>query len=53
MSELEFAGKSVVITGAAAGMGKAITLNFLKNGATVVAVDLNQDALDELEKVFH
>ncbi len=50
MSELEFAGKSVVITGAAAGMGKAITLNFLKNGATVVAVDLNQDALDELEK---
>ena len=50
MSELEFAGKSVVITGAAAGMGKAITLNFLKKGATVVAVDLNQKALDELEK---
>lgn len=50
MSELEFAGKSVVITGAAAGMGKAITLNFLKKGATVIAVDLNQKALDELEK---
>ena len=50
MSELEFTGKSVVITGAAAGMGKAITLNFLKKGATVIAVDLNQKALDELEK---
>ena len=48
MSTLEFAGKSVVITGAAAGMGKAITLNFLKNGATVVAVDINESALDEL-----
>lgn len=48
MSTLEFSGKSVVITGAAAGMGKAITLNFLKNGATVVAVDINESALDEL-----
>ena len=48
MSTLEFAGKSVVITGAAAGMGKATTLNFLKNGATVVAVDINESALDEL-----
>ena len=31
MDKLEFAGKSVVITGAAAGMGKEITVNFLKN----------------------
>ncbi len=50
MSELEFAGKSVVITGAAAGMGKAITLTFLKNGATVIAVDLNEKALNELKE---
>lgn len=50
MSKLEFAGKSVVITGAAAGMGKAITINFLKNGATVVAVDINGNALDELSR---
>ncbi len=47
MSQFEFIGKSVVITGAAAGMGKAITQLFLKNGATVIAVDLNEDALDE------
>lgn len=46
MDKLEFTGKSVVITGAAAGMGKAITVNFLKNGATVVAVDVNESALD-------
>ena len=50
MSNLEFAGKSVVITGAAAGMGKAITVKFLKNGATVVAVDINKSALDELDR---
>lgn len=48
MGKLEFTGKSVVITGAAAGMGKAITVNFLKNGATVVAVDVNESALDAL-----
>lgn len=47
MSQFEFTGKSVVITGAAAGMGKAITNQFLKNGATVIAVDLNENALDE------
>ena len=33
-----FTGKSVVVTGAAAGMGKAITLHFVKEGAAVVAV---------------
>lgn len=43
-----FTGKSVVVTGAAAGMGKAITLHFVKEGAAVVAVDLNENALNEL-----
>ena len=49
MSErTRFQGKSVVVTGAAAGMGKAITLDFVKEGAVVVAVDRNEDALTEL-----
>ncbi len=45
-----FTGKSVVVTGAASGMGKAITVDFLKEGADVVAVDINAEALEELKK---
>lgn len=46
----EFAGKSVVVTGAGAGMGKQITLDFLKQGATVVAVEINEQALADFIK---
>lgn len=46
-----FTGKSVVVTGAASGMGKAITVDFLKEGANVVAVDIHAEALEELKKV--
>ena len=35
----EFEGKSVVVTGAAAGMGLKITEGFLEKVAVVVAVD--------------
>ena len=38
----EFKGKSVVVTGAGAGMGKAITQGFLENGATVIGVDIKE-----------
>lgn len=38
---MRFAGKSVVITGAASGIGKATTLLFAREGATVFAADLN------------
>ena len=46
----EWIKKRVVVTGAAAGMGRAITEGFLKQGATVVAVDINQTALTDLQK---
>lgn len=50
----EFKGKSVVVTGAGAGMGKAITQGFLENGATVIGVDIKEEALsafkEELKK---
>ena len=49
----EFKGKSVIVTGAGAGMGKAITQGFLENGATVIGVDIKEEALsafkDELK----
>ena len=48
-NEKEFEGKSVVVTGAAAGMGLKITEGFLEQGAVVVAVDINQNALQNLE----
>lgn len=46
----EFSGKSVVVTGAGAGMGKQITLDFLKQGATVVAVEIKEELLVQFQK---
>lgn len=45
----EFDNKSIVVTGAAAGMGKCITEAFIQNGATVVAVDIKEAALAALK----
>jgi NAD(P)-dependent dehydrogenase (short-subunit alcohol dehydrogenase family) len=49
-SSKRFSGKSVVVTGAANGMGKQITLDFLDEKATVIGVDVNSEALFELKK---
>ena len=40
-------GKTALVTGAAQGIGRAICEAFLAEGATVIATDLNQNALDE------
>lgn len=48
MKKLE--NKVVIITGAGAGMGKAITLLFAEQGAKVIAGDINASRLDELSK---
>ncbi len=40
---------TVCITGAASGIGHAISLGFLEDGAKVVAVDINVDGLKPLE----
>lgn len=44
----KFTGKFVVITGAAGGIGQAVTRRFLNEGAKVCAVDKNTDALEKL-----
>ncbi len=40
-------GKSAVVTGAASGIGRAIALAFLREGASVLGADLNMDGLSE------
>jgi NAD(P)-dependent dehydrogenase (short-subunit alcohol dehydrogenase family) len=45
---LRFAGKTVVITGAASGIGKATCLLFASEGATVIAGDLDDAGGTEL-----
>jgi 3-hydroxybutyrate dehydrogenase len=41
-------GKTVVITGAASGIGRALALGFAGDGARVVATDINEVALSEI-----
>ena len=43
-------GKAAVVTGASSGMGKAIALAYLREGARVVAAARNMDALSALAK---
>ena len=46
-------GKVAVVTGAASGMGKAIAIDFVKEGAKIVATDMNEDGLKELDEVAY
>lgn len=43
----KFEEKTVLITGAGAGMGRASAQKFAKEGAFIVAIDLNEDAASE------
>ncbi|MBW2400625.1 MAG: SDR family NAD(P)-dependent oxidoreductase, partial [Deltaproteobacteria bacterium] len=42
-----FIGKTVIVTGAAGGIGRATVELFAREGARIVAVDLKQSPLDE------
>jgi NAD(P)-dependent dehydrogenase (short-subunit alcohol dehydrogenase family) len=49
---MKFENKIVVITGAAGGIGRALTTRFIKEDAKVVAVDITKDVLDKLSLDF-
>ena len=46
----EFSGQHVIVTGAASGIGKAITMAFIENGANVTACDKDRQNLEILAK---
>ncbi|MDD9903515.1 MAG: SDR family oxidoreductase [Rhodospirillaceae bacterium] len=46
MSSDEFQGRSIVVLGAASGIGRATALAFARGGAKVAALDVNTDRLD-------
>ena len=49
MTELDFTGKTIFITGASRGIGKGAALAFAKAGADIIALAKNKAALEELD----
>lgn len=52
MEYTEFKGKTVFITGAASGIGRAQTISFLENGANVYAFDRSEAGLAQLANQY-
>jgi NAD(P)-dependent dehydrogenase (short-subunit alcohol dehydrogenase family) len=48
-----FAGKTIIITGAASGIGRATALIFAREGANVVCADVNEDGARETAAVVN
>ncbi|MFE4519960.1 SDR family NAD(P)-dependent oxidoreductase [Kitasatospora sp. NPDC056783] len=46
------AGRSCVVTGAASGIGRAVAERFVREGASVVATDVDRDGLERLAERF-
>lgn len=44
---MRLAGKTILVTGAASGMGRVATRMFVEQGAKVIAADINEGALHE------
>ena len=42
--------KKIIVTAAAQGIGRATAMMFAKEGASVIATDINEEKLNELNK---
>jgi len=49
MSESRFAGKTILVTGAGSGIGKATAERLLNEGARVIAADISEKRLSDLK----
>jgi 3-oxoacyl-[acyl-carrier protein] reductase len=49
---IDFKNKSVIVTGSARGIGKAIALKFAELGAKVVISDMNEEATKATAEEF-
>ena len=49
--KIEFEGKTVIVTGAAHGIGRAITASFAARGAQVFACDVNNVGLADTQRI--
>lgn len=50
MTAKRFENKTAIVTGAASGIGYAITEGLINEGARVIGADLNEERLNEVEK---
>ncbi|MFW6149890.1 MAG: SDR family NAD(P)-dependent oxidoreductase [Atribacterota bacterium] len=50
MSEMDLRGKTIIITGASRGMGKAISIAIARAGAKVILVARNQEKLQKVKE---
>ena len=53
MSGSDLAGKRILVTGAGGGIGRAIVIMALARGASVLAVDLDENLLAETDELAH
>ena len=53
MATYDFSNRTLVLTGANGGIGRAVAEVFYENGANLFLIDLDQKALDEFTASFH